>query len=81
LFDNEDQSQYSAHFDASNSLNSKEIIYNDNNEFFGVYDDANPNLPKKTYLVFEVPNDVNISNGTLLSLNDGSSETRGFNLK
>jgi hypothetical protein len=76
----EDQSQYNVDFDAMMTANHKETIYNKNSEFIGVYDDVNPNTYKKTYIVFEVPKDMNISDGVLINAN-GGAEATGFYLQ
>ncbi|CAM3004816.1 DUF4352 domain-containing protein [Hathewaya histolytica] len=77
-----DKAQYNINdiaFDAMQSANSKESIYKKNSEFIGVYKDVNPNTTKQTYLVFEVPKDMNISDSVLLNSNS-ESEPVGFYL-
>ncbi|UZW13169.1 DUF4352 domain-containing protein [Clostridium pasteurianum] len=59
LGNTKDKKQYNVSLDALQAANQKETIYNQNGEFFGVYDDINPNIPKQTYVVFEVPKDFN----------------------
>lgn len=75
-----DKKQYQANMDAGETANQKETIYNKNSEFTGVYDDVNPNTPKQTYIVFEVPKDFNIADGILINAN-GNSDAVGYNLK
>lgn len=57
-------------FDASENMNSQETIYNNNKDFIGVYDKFNPGLTKKTYLVFDVPKDLNLSKTNLIIAKD-----------
>lgn len=78
-----DKSQYTINdtaFSAMQSANGKETIYKQNNNFVGVYDDVNPNTTKQTYIVFEVPKDMNISDCVLMNAN-GSAKATGFYLK
>jgi hypothetical protein len=75
-----DKSQYKANLDATGVANSKETIYNKNDGFIGVYTDVNPNTSKQTYIVFEVPKDMNVTNFVLINANGGAKAT-GFYLK
>lgn len=65
-------------FQAMGHLNAQETIFNKNNQFIGVYSDFNPGMSKKTYLVFDVPSNVDIKNCVLLTTYD---ESVWFNLK
>lgn len=73
------KAKYEMNMDAGQTANGKETIYNENGEFFGVYDNANPNMPKQTYIVFEVPKDFNLQNGVLMHGDNGVAT--GFYLK
>ncbi|MBU3195643.1 DUF4352 domain-containing protein [Clostridium algidicarnis] len=78
-----DKSQYTINdtaFNAMGSANSNETIYKKNSDFVGVYTDVNPNTTKQTYIVFEVPKDMNISDSVLISAN-GNAEATGFHLE
>ncbi|WP_097025431.1 DUF4352 domain-containing protein [Clostridium peptidivorans] len=77
-----DKTQYNitdVAFEAMGNANSKETIYNKNSNFIGVYSDINPNTTKQTYIVFEVPKDMTISDSVLINSN-GGSEATGFYL-
>lgn len=74
------KAQYNINLEAIEAANQKETIYNQNGNFFGIYDKINPNLPKQTYLVFEVPNDFNISDGVLGHVG-GDKKITGYNIK
>lgn len=53
-------------FQAGQKLNSQETIYNKNKDFIGFYDKFNSGLTKNTYVVFDVPKDLNIDNTKLV---------------
>ncbi|MBO3420194.1 DUF4352 domain-containing protein [Clostridium perfringens] len=53
-------------FQAGQKLNSQETIYNRNKDFIGFYDKFNSGLTKNTYVVFDVPKDLNIDNTKLV---------------
>lgn len=53
-------------FDAMGNLNSQETIFNKNKDFIGVYDKFNAGMTKKTYIVFDVPKDLNLDNAKLI---------------
>lgn len=53
-------------FDAMGNLNNQESIFNKNQEFIGAYDNFNPGMSKKTYLVFDVPKNVTLENSKLM---------------
>ncbi|EOU1153766.1 DUF4352 domain-containing protein [Clostridium perfringens] len=53
-------------FQAGQNLNSQETIYNKNKDFIGFYDKFNSGLTKNTYVVFDVPKDLNIDNTNLV---------------
>lgn len=53
-------------FDAMGNLNNQESIFNKNQEFIGAYDNFNPGMSKKTYLVFDVPKNITIENSKLM---------------
>ncbi len=72
LDDAKTQNQYNVSLEAGQSANGKETIYNENNEFVGVFDDVNPNIPKQTYIIFEVPKDFDIADGVLINRNSGA---------
>ena len=72
--------QYKPDMDAGGTANKKETIYNNNSEFFDVYEDINPNTPKQTYIAFEVPKDINIADCIIMNSNNNSDPV-GFNLK
>ncbi|MDQ0149208.1 DUF4352 domain-containing protein [Eubacterium multiforme] len=57
-------------FDASGNMNSQQSIYNNNKDFIGVYDKFNPGITKKTYLVFDVPKDLDLSKTNLVIAQD-----------
>ncbi|MBK5243358.1 DUF4352 domain-containing protein [Clostridium sp.] len=80
LGDIKSKSQYNTAFEAMQTANSNEIIYKENSEFIGVYDDANPNMPKQTYIIFEVPKTFNIADGVLINANSGA-EAVGYSIK
>ena len=77
LGDIKDKSQYKVHFDAMAAANNKESIYNKNNDFVGVYTDINPNTSKETYIIFEIPKDISLSDCVLINGNNGIEAT-GF---
>lgn len=64
-------------FDSMGKLNSQKTIYDDDKSYIGVYDNFNPGMTKKTYIVFEVPKEVNIKDTKLIV---GGNEQRQFNL-
>lgn len=80
LENTKDKTQYNTAFEAMQTANSKEKIYNENNNFIGAYDDTNPNTPKQTYIIFEVPKNTNVSDCILMNKN-GTGDTTKFNLK
>lgn len=80
LGDIKTKNQYKPNMDAGGTANKKETIYNNNNEFFDVYEDINPNTPKQTYIAFEVPKDINIADCIIINSNN-NSDAVGFNLK
>ena len=47
-------------FNASQNLNSQQTIFNKNEKYIGTYDKFNPGITKKTFIVFDVPKDLNI---------------------
>lgn len=75
-----DKTQYKADLNAMLTANGKETIYNRNNNFIGAYEDVNPNTPKETYVIFEVPKEVKIENCVLVNGNN-NSEGVGYYLK
>lgn len=78
-----DKTQYTINdtaFEAMSSANGKETIFNRNSDFIGVYTDVNPNTTKQTYVVFEVPKDMNIPDSVLINAN-GGAEATGFYIK
>ena len=79
LGDSKTKTQYKANTDAGAAANNKEAIYKENNEFVGELDDINPNTPKQTYIVFEVPKDFSLQNAVLINTKNG--KTTGFYLK
>jgi len=80
LGDIKSNSQYAINLDALQAANSNEIIYKENSEFIGVYDDVNPNMPKQTYVIFEVPKDMVITDGVMTNVNSGA-DTVGYYIK
>ncbi|URZ15345.1 DUF4352 domain-containing protein [Clostridium felsineum] len=74
-----DSKKYQLNSDAGLKLNEVETIDNKNSGFFLMYDDLNPETPKQTYLVFEVPTSFNISDGVLVAGDD--KNTAGYYLK
>jgi len=80
LGDMNSKSRYNSNLDALQEMNSNEIIYKSNGEFIGVYDDISPNMPKQTYIVFEVPKSFNIKDGILINENSGADPV-GFYIK
>lgn len=80
LANTKDKKQYNISLDALQAANQKETIYNQNGEFFGVYDDINPNIPKQTYVVFEVPKDFNLADGILIH-GTSESDIAGYYIK
>ena len=79
LGDSKTKTQYKANTDAGAAANNKETIYKENNEFVGELDDINPNTPKQTYIVFEVPKDFSLQNAVLINTKNG--KTTGIYLK
>ena len=65
---------------AANILNSNEIK-NNNSEYFSLNTVVNPNILKKTYVVFEVPTDYDVSYGVLWKQNGGAATTGIYFLK
>lgn len=53
-------------FQAGQKLNSQETIYNKNKDFIGFYDKFNSGLTKNTYVVFDVPKELNLDNTKLV---------------
>ena len=80
LGDIKSKSQYNTAFEAIQTANSNEIIYKENSEFISVYDEVNPNMPKQTYIIFEVPKTFNIADGVLINANSGA-EAVGYSIK
>lgn len=81
LIDTKNQTQYDPHFDTTQGINSKETIFNKNDKVLGIYDNLNPNLSKESYISFEVPKNVVLSDCILGNANDGSKEAVGYKLK
>lgn len=75
-----DKKQYQVAIEAMQAANGKETIYNQNSNFFGVYDDINPSTPKQTYIIFEVPKDFNVSDGVLVH-GTSDADMAGYNIK
>ena len=80
LGDIKSKSQYNTAFEAMQTASSKEIIYKENSEFIGVYEDVNPNMKKQTYIIFEVPKTFNIAEGVMINANSGA-EAVGYSIK
>ncbi|URZ06512.1 DUF4352 domain-containing protein [Clostridium felsineum] len=74
-----DKKTYQLNSDAGLKLNEVETIDNNNSGFFLMYDDLNPNTPKQTYLVFEVPTSFNVADGVLIA--GDNTNTAGYYLK
>lgn len=74
------KTEYNADTDAMETANNNETILKNNSAFIGELDDANPNIPKETYLVFEVPKGTKVSDMALLA-DGGSSHMAGFYLQ
>lgn len=72
--------KYDCDMEAGETENQNETIYRKNSSFFGVYDNINPNVPKQTYIVFEVPKGTKIEDMALIA-NGNSDEAAGFYLK
>lgn len=81
LSDNKTKNEFNSAFDAMQSANGNETIYKSNNEFVGVYDDVNPNTPKLTYIIFEVPKNFNIADGVLMNKAEAQTDAQGFNIQ
>ncbi|WP_243124531.1 DUF4352 domain-containing protein [Clostridium sp. AWRP] len=80
LDDTKTKAQYKSSMEAGETANQKETIYNKNSEFVGINEDVNPNTPKQTYVVFEVPKDFNMENGILIH-GDNDGKAVGYNIK
>lgn len=52
-------------FNGMQNLNAKETVYNKNTSFIGMYDKVNPGMTKNTFIVFNVPNNIDITSGKL----------------
>lgn len=65
-------------FDAMGNLNNQESIFNKNQDFIGAYDNFNPGISKKTYLVFDVPKNVTLESSKLMLTDNKEVE---FSLK
>lgn len=74
------KAQYKMNMEAGSTANEAKSIYAQDGNFFGVYDSINPNLPKQTYVVFEVPKDFNIADGVLMHKGD-DNKLIGYYLK
>jgi len=80
LINSKDKKQYQLNGDASLTATQVETIYKSNSNFFLAVDSINPNTPKETYVVFEVPKDFNVANGILV--HEGNDEkVVGYNIK
>ncbi|MDV3428362.1 MAG: DUF4352 domain-containing protein [Bacillota bacterium] len=79
LANNKDQKQYQIDSDASLTANQVETIYKKNSNFFLSIDNVNPNMPKQTYMIFEVPKNFNLQNGVLA--HTGNNQISWFYLK
>ena len=80
LGDTKTKSQYNVNFDALQAANGNETIYKQNGDFIGVYNDVNPNMPKQTYIIFEVPKSFNIAEGVMINANN-SGDPVGYYIK
>lgn len=80
LGDMKSGSQYNVNTDAMGAANGNEIIYKENGEFIGIYDDVNPNIPKQTYIIFEVPKAFNSADGVIINTNS-NAEAVGYSIK
>lgn len=80
LGDSKTKNQYEVNTDAMGAANGKETIYKKNGNFVGMYTKVNPGMSKQTYIIFEVPKDVSISEGVLLNTNAGANPV-GYYLK
>lgn len=57
-------------FEALQYLNSQKETYDENKNYVGPYDKFNPGITKKTYIVFEVPKEVNVKDSKLIVSNN-----------
>lgn len=65
---------------AMETANNNETILKNNSAFIGELDDVNPNVPKETYLAFELPKGTKVSDIVLLA-DGGSSNMARFYLQ
>lgn len=75
-----DKKQYQLDGNASLTATQVETNYKNNSNFFLSINSVNPNTPKDTYLVFEVPKDFNMANGILIH-GDNDGKIAGYNIK
>lgn len=61
------ESVYALDMEAGEVLNDNKTNWENDSTYFGIYDNLNPNLPKYTYLVFEVPAGTSVSDLILAS--------------
>lgn len=80
LVNSKTKTQYQIDSDASLTASQAETIYKQNSNFFLAIDSVNPNMPKQTYIVFEVPKDFNMADGILGHI-DSSNKVVGYNIK
>lgn len=80
LGNSKDKKEYQMDTEAALTASQVETIYKNNNNFFLMVDNLNPDTPKQTYLVFEVPTSFNIADGILINSNAGADAV-GYNLK
>ena len=72
--------RYDCNMEAGETENQNKTIFKKDSSYFGVYDNINPNVPKQTYVVFEVPKDTKVGDMALIA-NGNSDEAAGFYLK
>lgn len=71
--------QYQVDGDASLIATEVETNYKNNSNFFLAIDNLNPDTPKDTYLVFEVPKDFDVADGVLI--HGDSNKAVGYYIK
>ncbi|MEG1009561.1 MAG: hypothetical protein RSF67_07105, partial [Clostridia bacterium] len=55
-------------FETLQNLTSQKTIYDKNKDYIGPYDKFNPGITKKTFVVFDVPKDLNLKDTKLITV-------------
>lgn len=81
LLEGSTSSKYSANFDVTEGIGSRETIFKNNDKVLGMYTDLNPGLSKECYICFEVPKECNIDDCSIAYIDQEANQYCGYLLK